>query len=155
MTIAHAAHPSTREERAEHWRAIRERSTRGMLLFNSGPDFAHLEGDFWAVRSSQGGWWKVDLEEEACDCPDFEYFGSKHGIPCKHVFALAVARAARRSGVREVREVRVVAGDPFKAAQLARHLDSLEDQLAHELLGDAERQELRDRVLRLRRRLGR
>jgi hypothetical protein len=34
-------------------------------------------------------------------------------------------------------------------------LERLEDQLAHELLDDEERQELRDRVLRLRRRLGR
>jgi hypothetical protein len=37
----------------------------------------------------------------------------------------------------------------------ARHLDDLEDQLAHELLDDDERQELRDRVLRLRRHLSR
>jgi hypothetical protein len=34
-------------------------------------------------------------------------------------------------------------------------LERLEDQLAHELLDDAERQELRARVLRLRRRLSR
>jgi hypothetical protein len=36
----------------------------------------------------------------------------------------------------------------------ARHLDDLEDQLAHELMDDVERQELRDRVLALRRKLG-
>jgi hypothetical protein len=35
-----------------------------------------------------------------------------------------------------------------------RSLSALEEQLVHELLEDEERQELRDRVLRLRRRLG-
>jgi hypothetical protein len=34
-------------------------------------------------------------------------------------------------------------------------LQKLEERLAHELLSDEERQELRDRVLKLRRRLGR
>jgi hypothetical protein len=38
----HAHEHPTREER---WRAIRERSTRGLMLYNSSPDFAHLEGD--------------------------------------------------------------------------------------------------------------
>jgi hypothetical protein len=36
-----------------------------------------------------------------------------------------------------------------------KKLAALEDQLAHELLDDGERQELRDRVVRLRRRLSR
>jgi hypothetical protein len=39
---------------------------------------------------------------------------------------------------------------PSTADKLAK----LEERLAHELLDDDERQELRDRVLRLRRRLG-
>jgi hypothetical protein len=37
--------------------------------------------------------------------------------------------------------------------KVAEELRVLEDQLAHELMDDEERQELRDRVLRLRRRL--
>ena len=45
------------------------------------------------------------------------------------------------------------AGDPFKAAG-GRRLHELRDRYAHELLDDAERQELRDRVLRLHRMLG-
>ena len=36
-----------------------------------------------------------------------------------------------------------------------KHLAILEERLAHELMDDEERQELRDRILRLRRRLGR
>ena len=143
----------TREEVAQ---AIRERTTRGLLLFNSGPDYAHLEGDLWAVRASQGGFWHVDLAEESCSCPDYEHRAGPLGIACKHVYALAIAHAARRRGVREIHTTRVVAGDPFKAASrnLAQ-LRHLEDRLRHELLDDDERQELRDRVLRLRRRLGR
>jgi hypothetical protein len=50
------------------------------------------------------------------------------------------------------------AGDPFTSApahpSTAEELRVLEDQLRHELMPDEERQELRARVLRLRRRLG-
>src|SRR5829696_8021826 len=88
------------EERA---RAIRERSTRGLLLYNSDPDFAHLEGDLWAVRASEGGFYRVNLAEEVCDCPDFEFYGSEHDVCCKHLFACAIAHATRR-GCRQRRE---------------------------------------------------
>jgi hypothetical protein len=54
------------------------------------------------------------------------------------------------------------AGDPFCAAaqhdqdeRRAADLRRLEERYGHELLDDEERQELRDRVLRLRRRIGR
>jgi len=40
-----------------------------------------------------------------------------------------------------------------KVARDHRQLRSLEERLRHELMDDEERQELRDRVLRLRRRL--
>jgi hypothetical protein len=40
-----------------------------------------------------------------------------------------------------------------EGGKVARDLRVLEDQLRHELMDDEERQELRDRVLRLRRRL--
>jgi len=58
--------------------------------------------------------------------------------------------ATRRGGVREIRTLEVAAGDPFRTAKLARHLEVLEDQLRHELMDDEGRQELRDRVLRRR-----
>jgi hypothetical protein len=45
------------------------------------------------------------------------------------------------------------AGDGFYAAQKQK-LAKLEERLAHEILPDEERQELRDRALRLRRKLG-
>lgn len=50
------------------------------------------------------------------------------------------------------------AGDPFTAKQhepTAEKRAKLEERLAHELMDDEERQELRDRVLALRRRLSR
>jgi hypothetical protein len=88
--------PITREER---WRAIRERTTRGLMTFNAG-GVAYLEGDCWAVRSSRGGFYRVDLAEETCDCPDYEHRAGQVGIACKHVYAVAIAHAARRSGVK-------------------------------------------------------
>ncbi|HKH77338.1 MAG TPA: SWIM zinc finger family protein [Rubrobacteraceae bacterium] len=88
----HAHETPTREER---WRAIQERTTRGLLTFNAG-GVAHLEADQWAVRSTRGGFHRVDLVEERCSCPDFEFFGREHGIPCRHVYAVAIAHATRR-----------------------------------------------------------
>jgi len=90
---ASCAEPITQEDR---WRAIRERSTRGLLLYNSDPDFAHLEGDEWAIRASEGGFYRVNLAEEVCDCPDFEFYGSEHDVCCKHIIACALAHATRR-----------------------------------------------------------
>jgi hypothetical protein len=91
---ASAQTPLSLEERA---RAIRERSTRGLLLYNSDPDFAHLEGDEWAIRASEGGgFYRVNLAEEVCDCPDFEFYGSEHDVCCKHIVAVAIAHATRR-----------------------------------------------------------
>jgi hypothetical protein len=140
MTIAHPAHHSTRETRA-----LELYENRGHLIRSIASDTYEvpscgLQGRRYTVR--YGG-----HAPESCSCKDFEF-----GHICKHLLAVGIMHAARRGGVREVREVRVVAGDPFKAAQLARRLHDLEDQLAHELMGDEERQELRDRILRLRQR---
>jgi len=86
----------TPQDLEDRWRAIRERSTRGLLLYNSDPDFAHLEGDEWAIRSSRGGFHRVNLAEEVCTCEDFLYFGSEHDVSCKHIIACAIAHATRR-----------------------------------------------------------
>jgi len=85
--------PITQEDR---WRAIKERSSRGLLLYNSGPEFAHLEGGLWAVRASEGGYWRVDLDAETCTCEDFAHFGSVNDVCCKHLVAAAVAHSTRR-----------------------------------------------------------
>ena len=46
---------------------------------------------------------------ESCSCMDFEFNGG--GRPCKHLLSVGVMHAARRSGVREFRSIRVAAGD--------------------------------------------
>lgn len=93
-SVAHRAHdPTPREER---WRAIRERTTRGVLTFNAG-GVAHLEGDLWAVRSSRGGFHRVDMAAEECTCEDFAYYGRDRGVACRHVYAVAIAHATRRT----------------------------------------------------------
>ncbi|MDQ5827113.1 MAG: hypothetical protein M3441_23355 [Chloroflexota bacterium] len=103
------------ETTLEKWSAIRQRTTRVLLTFNGG-GVHRLEGDVWAVPSSPGGFHQVDLGTEVCDCKDCTFFGREHGVPCRHVYAAAIANAARRSGVREVRTTAVVAGDPFAFA---------------------------------------
>ena len=82
--------------------AIQQRTTRGMLTYNAGR-VHRLEGELWAVPSTRGGFHKVDLETEACDCEDWTFYGSALGVACRHVYAAAIARArdsrrARRRG---------------------------------------------------------
>jgi hypothetical protein len=82
--------------------AIRERTTRGLLLYNRERERIHqLYGDTWAVPSSLGGFWRVNLADETCGCQDFRYAFTDRdtGEPlmnCKHVVAAAIARAKRR-----------------------------------------------------------
>jgi SWIM zinc finger len=93
-SLAHHAHePTTREAR---WRAIRERTTRGMLTYNAA-GVVRLEGDLWAVRSAtHGGFHRVDLDSETCTCEDFAHFGRVHDVNCRHIHAVAIAHATRR-----------------------------------------------------------
>jgi hypothetical protein len=101
-----AQHPPLSPE--ERWAAIKQRTTRGMLVFNAG-GVAHLEGDCWAVQSTRGGFHRVDLVAESCTCEDYAYFGSERGITCKHVYAAAIAHATRRT--HRARRVDVIAAD--------------------------------------------
>ncbi len=93
----HRREPTTREAR---WRAIRERTTRGLLAFNRG-DVLHLEGDCWAVRSSRGGYHRVDLDSEVCGCEDFVHYGRVRDLCCKHIYAVAIAHGTRRGRRRQ------------------------------------------------------
>jgi hypothetical protein len=140
MTIAHPAPvPTTRAERALE------------LYRTHGRRIVRVSENVYRVPS-QDGQRSYDVlygEREECPCPDFE-FG--HGWACKHLLAVGIMHAARRGGVREIRTLEVAAGDPFKATG-GRRLRNLEDRYHHELMDDDERQELRDRVLALRRRM--
>jgi hypothetical protein len=108
--LADKRHTTTREDIRQ---AVRERTTRGMLTFNTGK-VHRLEGELWAVPSTRGGFHQVDLGDEECGCEDFTFYGSVVGVACRHVYAAAIARASRRSGVK-VRAVSA-AGDPFAYA---------------------------------------
>ena len=137
--LADSRRPATTDELAQQRRAaIQQRTTRGLLTFNTGK-VHRLEGEVWAVPSTRGGFHQVDLAREECECEDFEFYGRDHDVACRHIYTAAIASAseARRRGA------------------TLRSLAALEDQLAHELMVDEERQELRDRVLKLRRRLSR
>ena len=99
--------------RQEVRQAIRQRTTRGMLTFNTGK-VQRLEGELWAVPSTRGGFHRVDLEVETCDCEDFAFFGSSAGVACRHIYAAAISNATRRSGVKV--QTISTAGDPFAYA---------------------------------------
>jgi hypothetical protein len=111
------------------------RELRALELFHErGRDIERLSENVYRVPS-QDGQRSYDVlygDREECPCPDFEF----HGGPCKHLMAVGVLRAKRRGAT-------------------LRSLTALEDQLAHELMDDDERQEFRDRVLALRWRLAR
>jgi hypothetical protein len=110
------------------------RAERALELYHErGRDIERISPDVYLVPSCSGeGVYRVDYGAESCSCPDHEI----RGEVCKHVLAVGILRAKRRGAT-------------------LRSLAALEEQLAHELMDDVERQELRDRVLALRRRLSR
>jgi hypothetical protein len=107
-------------------RGIKLYLSRRQLITKTGPDTYTVpaSGDAaYAVR--YGG------EVESCECVDFSVHGGQ--VPCKHLIATALMFAARRrSSEGRLRE--------------------LEERYRHELTSDEERQELRDRIIRLRKR---
>jgi hypothetical protein len=113
------------------------RAERALELYrHHGRKITRLSENVYRVPS-QDGRRSYDVlygEREECVCPDFEFHGGS--FACKHILAVGILRAKRRGAT-------------------LRSLSGLEDQLSHELMPDEERQELRDRVLRLRRRLSR
>jgi hypothetical protein len=115
--------------------SAKARSVRAFDLYRThGRKIVRLAENIYRVPS-QDGERSYDVlygEREECVCRDFEF----HGGPCKHILAVGISVAKRRGAT-------------------LRSLQALEETLAHELLDDEERQELRDRVLALRRRLAR
>jgi hypothetical protein len=53
-------------------------------------------------------------EVEDCTCTDFGVHAGE--VACKHLMAVGIMRASRRSGVREIRVLAAAAGDPFAHA---------------------------------------
>src|SRR5918995_2518403 len=132
----------TIEERARALFAERGQLIRATAADTFAVPSAGMLGQRYTVR--YGG-----HVEESCTCPAYQY---GHGRACKHLLAVGMLHAARRSGVREVRAVEVAGGDPFRCAGGARsrsRLRELADRYRHELLDDAARQEIRDEIQRL------
>jgi hypothetical protein len=100
MAVTTVAQPRDPDSLAQ---AIRERTARGLLLYNGERERIHqLEGALWAVPATEGGYWQVNLADESCPCPDFLYRCAdqdtgKAFMNCKHIVAAALARTMRRS----------------------------------------------------------
>jgi hypothetical protein len=108
--VADAPHPSTRESRAL------------ALAEGRGHEIERTATHVYLVPSCTGAsTYRVRYggEVEACECPDFEF-----GHTCKHLLAVGIMHASRRSSVREVRTLRVAAGDPFAYAGKRRSCPS-------------------------------
>jgi hypothetical protein len=94
------AEPLTESQR--RWLEIKKRTTKGLLLFNGERERIHqLDGPLWAVPSSEGGFWRCNLDDETCGCQDFRYACTdwETGEPfmcCKHLVAAAIKRAKDR-----------------------------------------------------------
>jgi hypothetical protein len=106
-SVAHPAHDS-RSERLT-------REARALLLFEEqGDDIQHI-ADVYRVPSCSGsGSYDVLYgEREECPCPDYQFGG---GRPCKHLIAVGVMHATRRSGVTVRTIPATIGGDPFAHA---------------------------------------
>jgi hypothetical protein len=82
QSLAHPAHPSTREE-------------RGLALYRErGEEIKHLKGSVWSVPScTRSGVYLVDLAGGICTCGGMPPAGEV----CKHTTAATIAHA--KSGV--------------------------------------------------------
>jgi hypothetical protein len=106
------------------------RTERALELYrNHGRGIVRLAQNVYRVPSQDGerSYDVVYGAREECPCPDHQY----RGAACVHLIAAGISVAKRRGAT-------------------LRSLEALEDQLAHELMPDEERQELRDRILGLR-----
>jgi hypothetical protein len=103
MTIAHPRTvPNTRELRALE--LYRERGAEIEIVGENTFGVPSCTGrGLYEVRYGGG--------VESCSCPDFEF-----GHTCKHLLAVGIAHASRLSGIREIRVLTIVAGDPFAHA---------------------------------------
>jgi hypothetical protein len=99
--------------------AILQRTTRGMLTYNSGKVHQIDENDLWAVPSTRGGFYQVDLGTEVCPCEDFTFFCQDRDLVCRHVIAAAIAREKRRLWLRRAaRTIAPVLMDDFDGGDL-------------------------------------
>jgi hypothetical protein len=98
------------------------RDERALKLFEErGHEIRRMGENLYRVPSCSGpGSYDVLYggAREECPCPDFQ-FGC--GRACKHLIALGIMYAARRSGVRVRQSFAHAAGDPFACAGKRSH----------------------------------
>jgi hypothetical protein len=82
----------------DRWRAIKQRSTKGLLLWIREQERIHQveDGIFVVPSETTGGFYVVSLDESRCNCPNHEWFGSRFDVACKHQVAAAISVAKRR-----------------------------------------------------------
>ena len=134
MTVTRSVPNATTTDTDETRAALRARAFRGFELHEARGSEIVRTGPFtYLVPSCSGGrFYAVNYKTETCECPDFEHAG--YGC-CKHLFAVGIHRAARRSAT-------------------ADSLAALEEAYAHEIADPDERCEMRERIVRARRLAG-
>ncbi len=120
--------PDTDETRE----ALRTRALRGLELHEARGSEIVRTGPFTYLVPGSGRPYAVNYSRETCECRDYEHAGL--GC-CKHLFAVGIHRAARRSAT-------------------ADSLAALEEAYAHEIADPDERLEMRERLARARRLAG-
>jgi hypothetical protein len=97
---------------------IAERSERGQKLFQTQKHLINqINADTYSVPScSTDEHYTVHYGERVEDCTCIDFGMNRGEIACKHLAAVAIMHAARRSGVREIRLLAAAAGDPFSFA---------------------------------------
>ncbi len=102
---------------ADHRHRAHAREERALRLVEErGQDIRRIAPGLYRVPSCSGvGSYDVRYggEREECPCPDYLYGG---GRACKHLLAVGIKHAAKRSGVRVITTPAVIAGDPFAHA---------------------------------------
>jgi hypothetical protein len=118
----------SREDYGDLARMIEDRAERGRVLYAAmRPLIVRLSADTYSVPSSGNSRRSYRVRYgrtvEDCSCPDHRHHPE---VSCRHLACLGIMYGTRRlakSGLRQ-----------------------LEDRYRHELLGDEERQELRDEI---------
>ncbi len=132
MTVATTIPTPNTADTDETRAALRARAFRGLELHEARGSEIVRTGPFTYLVPGVGRSYAVNYKTETCECPDFEHSGLEC---CKHLFAVGIHRAARRSST---------------AAGLA----ALEEAYAHEIADPDERCEMRERIVRARRLAG-
>ena len=130
MTVATSV-PNTADT-DETRAALRARAFRGLELHEARGSEIVRTGPFTYLVPGSGRPYAVNYSRETCECRDYEH--ACLGC-CKHLFAVGIHRAARRSAT-------------------ADSLAALEEAYAHEIADPDERCEMRERIVRARRLAG-